>query len=294
MQAFLSLIRWNKPIGSLLLLWPTYWGLWLAAEGFPGWHLFTLFTLGTVVMRSAGCIINDLADRKWDGQVARTQHRPLVSGQITAHKAWVGFGILLSAALAIVWQMNPLTRMLAVLAALLVMLYPLMKRYTYYPQVVLGMAWSFGPLMAFTAVTNTLSPQALLVYITVVFWTIAFDTYYALSDLEDDRKIGVKSPAVHLGNKTPYFILFCHCVVFTLLFVIGQVFKLGLYTSVSEYVALFWVLYHFFQINRAMRQDPIKVMSTKAFHAFHQMHWVSFVLFVGIGLDLSFNELKAF
>ena len=282
MQAFLSLIRWNKPIGSLLLLWPTYWGLWLAAGGFPGWRWFLLFTLGVFIMRSAGCIINDLTDVSWDAKVERTQKRPLVLNQISRKKAWSGFWLLLFAALCLVSQMNHLTQLLAVIAASLTMLYPFMKRYTYYPQVILGAAWSFGPLMAFSALQNHLSINAFLVYAAVVFWAIAFDTYYALTDLEDDRKIGVKSPAVHLEKWTPLFALFCHLVAFALLLVIGHRLKLGSLYTVSWYVGLILVLLQYYQVNQALKYAPPKEAATKAFAAFYQNHWIELIVFLGI------------
>lgn len=285
MQAFLSLIRWSKPIGTLLLLWPTYWGLWLAAEGFPGWYWLSLFTLGVFVMRSAGCIINDLSDVIWDAQVERTKNRPLVLKTISRKNAWIGCFFLLLIALCLVSQMNRLTQYLAVMAATLTFLYPKMKRYTHYPQIILGAAWSLGPLMAFSALTETLSINAFLVYIAVIFWTIAFDTYYALADLTDDQKIGVKSPAVHLGNNTPIFALCCHLVTFALLLVIGHRFNLGFFYTLSWLVSLILIFMQFYQVNHALQHRSLQTAATTALTAFYHNHWIGLILFLGFALS---------
>lgn len=197
---YLQLMRTDKPIGTLLLLWPTYWALWLAADGFPQWHLLLIFSLGVFVMRSAGCVINDFADRKVDGKVKRTEQRPLAAGHVSAKEALVLFFVLIFAAFLLVLCLNFNTVLLSFAALGLAFCYPFMKRYTHLPQVVLGAAFSWAIPMAYMATLNTVPTEAWLLYGANLIWTVAYDTMYGMVDRDDDLKIGVKSTAILFGR----------------------------------------------------------------------------------------------
>ncbi len=197
---FISLARLDRPIGIYLLLWPTLTGLWFAAEGWPGWHLFFVFTFGAVLTRSAGCIINDIVDRNFDGRVRRTRERPLARNRIDVVEALLFMGALLFAALILVLTTNLLTVMLAFVAATIAAIYPLMKRYTYLPQAILGIAFSMGIPMAFSATTGSIPLIAWLLVTGNVVWTVAYDTEYAMVDRDDDIKLGLRSSAILFGE----------------------------------------------------------------------------------------------
>lgn len=193
---FAALARMDRPIGTYLLLWPTLTALWIAAEGFPGWHLLAVFALGTFLTRSAGCVINDLTDMKFDGLVERTKDRPLATGKIRKFEAMLFAAALLLLALSLVLTTNLYTLVLAVLAIAITATYPWMKRYTYLPQAVLGVAFSWGILMAFAAVGNKVTNVAWLLLIANLLWVVAYDTEYAMVDRDDDIKLGLKSTAI--------------------------------------------------------------------------------------------------
>ena len=195
---FIQLMRLEKPIGIYLLLWPTLWALWVAGEGVPSVKNLFIFVVGVMLMRAAGCVINDYADRNFDGHVSRTKARPLASGKVTPREALVLFAVLVALSFVLVLFTNATTIWLSFGGLALAACYPFMKRYTFYPQVVLGAAFSWGMPMAFTAETGSLPPEAWLLYIANLLWTVAYDTYYAMADREDDLKIGVKSTAIRL------------------------------------------------------------------------------------------------
>ncbi|UZK02490.1 4-hydroxybenzoate octaprenyltransferase [Venatoribacter cucullus] len=199
-QDWVALTRLNRPIGSYLLLGPTLWALWIAAQGVPDWHLLVIFTLGVFLMRSAGCIINDFADRKVDGHVKRTKDRPLATGRLTPKQALQGFAVLVVLAFLLVLLTNQLTIMLSVAALGLASLYPFMKRYTHLPQLFLGAAYSMAIPMAFAAQSNDIPQVAWLLYAANMAWTVAYDTLYAMVDRDDDLLIGVKSTAILFGD----------------------------------------------------------------------------------------------
>jgi 4-hydroxybenzoate polyprenyltransferase len=197
---YVKLMRLDKPIGILLLLWPTLWSLWLAAKGIPDFRNLFIFVLGVVLMRSAGCVINDYADRNFDGHVERTKQRVLAQKLVSEREALLLFIVLCLIAFVLVLFTNKLTICLSLGGVLLAAVYPFMKRYTYFPQLVLGAAFSWGIIMAFTAVRGELTQQIWLIYIANVIWTLAYDTFYAMVDRRDDIKIGVKSTAVLFGD----------------------------------------------------------------------------------------------
>lgn len=197
---YIKLARLDKPIGSLLLLWPTLWALWIAAEGVPRIDVLIVFTLGVVFMRSAGCVINDFADRKVDGHVERTNQRPLATGRISARSALVFFSVLTLCSFLLVLTMNTLTIALSFVAVALAACYPFMKRYTHLPQVVLGMAFGWAIPMGFAAQLDYVPYYAWLLFVANVLWTVAYDTLYAMVDRDDDLKIGIKSTAILFGQ----------------------------------------------------------------------------------------------
>ncbi len=278
---YAKLMRLDKPIGILLLLWPTLWSLWLAAKGLPRWDLLLIFTLGVIVMRSAGCVINDFADRKIDGRVARTQERPLVTGAISNRGALVLFALLCLCAFGLVLLTDPLTIKLSVGGLLLAFIYPFMKRHTHLPQVVLGAAFAWSVPMAFAAQAGALKPEMWLIYVTVVLWTVAYDTFYAMVDRADDIKIGVKSTAILFGDQDRFITGALQVMTLYSLYLIGQRFGLGMYynTSLVNVAGLF-----------CYQQVLIRYREPAAcFKAFLNNNWVGAVVFVGITVDLAFK-----
>ncbi|MDG2273120.1 MAG: 4-hydroxybenzoate octaprenyltransferase [Halioglobus sp.] len=276
-RALLQLIRFDKPVGILLLLWPTLWALWLAAQGVPNYELLAIFVAGTFLTRSAGCIINDIADRNLDGAVARTNARPLVTGVVTVREAIALFIVLMILAFILVLLTNQLTVMLSFAAVLLVCSYPFMKRYTQLPQLVLGAAFSWSIPMAFAAQIGTLPPGLWLVYLGNLLWTMAYDTEYAMVDREDDLKIGIKSTAILFGRYDRLMITMLQALSLVCLYFAGQAFELGLYFNVSLIVsaALFGYQQH---LIRDRRPD-------KCFRAFLHNKWVGMVIFIGVVLN---------
>lgn len=222
-QAVKLITRMDKPIGTYLLLWPTFWALWVAADGFPGWHLTIVFALGVFIMRSAGCVINDLADKNIDGKVKRTAERPLISGLMSSKQALSLFLALLIIALALVLTLSTYTVYLSIVAVILAAAYPFMKRFTHFPQVVLGAAFSWGMIMAFAEIQQGIPTTAWLLFLANVLWTIAYDTMYAMVDRDDDLLIGVKSTAIIFGRFDKLAIALIQILVLTLLIKVGQI-----------------------------------------------------------------------
>jgi len=226
-QAVKLITRMDKPIGTYLLLWPTYWALWIASDGWPNLHLLIVFSLGVFVMRSAGCVINDIADMNVDGKVERTKNRPLVSGLITKEAAVTLFGALIGIALGLVLTLSWPTIYLSVVALGLAASYPFMKRYTQLPQVVLGAAFSWGMIMAFSEAMGEVPAIAWLLFSANLLWTVAYDTMYAMVDRDDDIEIGVKSTAILFGKHDQRIIGFIQLLVLGLLFTIGELLAFG-------------------------------------------------------------------
>lgn len=227
-EAYARLVRLDKPIGILLLLWPTLWALWIAAEGIPDFHILGVFVAGVVVMRSAGCAINDYADRNIDPLVERTRLRPLATGIISPNEALGVFLVLALMAFALVLSLNSLTRWMSVGAVVLAASYPFMKRFHYLPQVNLGIAFAWAVPMAFTAVSATLPGRTgWLIFLAFVIWTVAFDTMYAMVDRDDDLKIGVKSTAILFGDADKLIIATLQIMMLLTLIFIGQLEELN-------------------------------------------------------------------
>ena len=275
-QALLQLIRFDKPIGTLLLLWPTLWALWIAAGGIPDYKLLAIFTAGTFLTRSAGCIINDLADRQVDGAVNRTNSRPLVTGAVTKREAVILFVALMLLAFVLVLFTNTLTIVLSIVAVVLASTYPFMKRYTHLPQVVLGLAFSWGIPMAFAAQRNELPPALWLLFVGNLWWIVAYDTMYAMVDRDDDIPAGIKSTAILFGSYDRAIIAVLQLLCLLSLYLAGQAFALGLYFNLSLVAAAILFGYHQYLIRNRDRGS--------CFRAFLHNNWVGMVIFVGIVL----------
>lgn len=274
---YLQLIRFDKPIGSLLLLWPTLWGLWIAAEGIPEASILFIFCAGVFLMRSAGCVINDYADRKIDKHIARTKDRPLTSGKISEKEALTLFGLLILIAFMCVLFLNRLTILLSFIAVFLASLYPFMKRFTFYPQFFLGLAFSCAIPMGFAAITNEIPNIVWPIYTATILWIIAYDTQYAMVDKEDDIKIGVKSTAIAFGQYDKLFVLGFHLSGLILLAVTGFLLKLGLFYYLGLIGALVFLLYQQWLIKDSL--PPL------CFKAFLNNNWYGMSVFLGLFLN---------
>lgn len=267
-------MRLDKPIGILLLLWPTLWALWLSADGHPHWMFVGIFTLGTVLMRSAGCVMNDVADRKFDGHVTRTNQRPLVAGEVSVKEALVLAAILSLIAFVFVLALNPLTILLSVPALFLAASYPLTKRFFALPQAYLGIAFGFGIPMAFAAVQGLVPLEAWLMLLANVCWSLAYDTEYAMVDRKDDLKIGIRSSAITFGRFDVALIMFFYLAMLILLACVGHCLHLSWPYYVGLFAALGVVLYHYQLIKN--REE------SKCFKAFLHNNWVGALIFAGI------------
>lgn len=282
-KAFLywQLARMNRPIGTLLLLWPTLWSLWLAAEGVPSIKNLVIFTLGVIVMRAAGCVINDFADRKIDGDVKRTKDRPLATGAVSSREALGLFTVLCLIALGLVLMTNLLTIELSVGGLLLAFCYPFMKRYTHLPQVVLGAAFAWGIPMAYAAETGSLHENIWLIYLAVVLWTVAYDTFYAMVDRDDDIKIGVKSTAILFGEQDRLITGILQVLALYALLLVGNRFELGTFYYLGLIAAALFFIYQQWLIRFRTREA--------CFKAFVNNHWVGLVVFLGLVAEYQFR-----
>ena len=276
---YFALMRIDRPIGTYLVMWPALWSLWLAAKGVPDIHLLLVFISGAFLMRSAGCVINDFADRHIDGHVQRTQHRPLATAVITSKEALQLFILLCLSAAALLLFTNALTASYAVLAFLLATLYPFTKRFTQLPQVILGMAFSCSIPMAFAAQTNNVPLVALALYFAVISWVVAYDTFYAMVDREDDIKINVKSTAILFGRHDRIITALLQLIFLALLVLIGHQQALGTIYFSSLLIISGLFLY---------QQHLIKDRSPAAcFKAFLNNNFVGMAVFIGIAVDLA-------
>jgi 4-hydroxybenzoate polyprenyltransferase len=283
---YLRLMRFDRPVGTLLLLWPTLAALWIAAAGRPPLPLVVVFAVGTIVMRAAGCVINDYADRSLDAHVARTRNRPLATKQITEAEALVLFALLLSVALVLLFFLNAPTQRLAVGGAAIATLYPFMKRWTYLPQVVLGAAFSWGIVMAFSATGAGLSDAAWLLFIASVFWIVAYDTLYAMVDRDDDLRVGIKSTAILFGAADRTMVAILQTSTVTTLALLG----LQLHYGVAYYAGLVVVAALFAHQQRLIRRrEP-----SGCFAAFRNNVWVGFALFAATVVELEWPLLFKF
>ena len=277
LDIYKRLTRLDKPIGSLLLLWPTLWGLWFAAEGVPSISILVIFVLGTLLMRSAGCVVNDYADKDFDPHVERTKKRPLAAREISTKEA-----LLLAAGLALIsflmiLPLNPLVVVLSFPALLIAASYPYTKRFLAIPQAYLGIAFGFGIPMAFAAVRGEIPALAWLILVANCFWTLAYDTEYAMVDRDDDLKIGIKTAAITFGQFDVIIIMLCYAMFLALLAIVGTMLQMGMIYYLGLVMALAIAVYHYVLIRERKREN--------CFKAFLHNNWIGGTVFVGIAMD---------
>ncbi|MCP3666652.1 MAG: 4-hydroxybenzoate octaprenyltransferase [Gammaproteobacteria bacterium] len=277
LRAYLSLIRIERPIGILLLLWPALWALWIATADVPPWHILAIFLLGVALMRSSGCAINDYADREIDGHVERTSKRPIATGLVSPKEALWVFVILSLTAFGLVLFLNWQTIALSFVAAFFASVYPFMKRYTHLPQLMLGMAFGWAVPMAFMAVTEKIPPVAWVLFVATVIWALIYDTEYAMVDREDDLKIGVKSTAILFGRNDRLIIGLLQLVMMSLLLWVGLLAELGVSYFMGLGLALLLALRQQWLIRNRSREG--------CFKAFMENNIFGLVIFVGLFID---------
>jgi len=271
---YLDLIRWDRPAGWLLLLWPTLGALWFAAEGWPGWHLLAVFVLGTILMRSAGCCVNDVADRDFDRHVKRTAQRPVTSGAISVRQALAFGAVLALAAFALVLTTNRITVLWSFGALAITLIYPLAKRFVSIPQAVLGIAFSFGIPMAFAAVRGSVPELAWWLLAGNLFWVLAYDTEYAMVDRDDDLKIGMKTSAITFGRFDVAAVMLSYAIFLAVWAWAGASRSLGVVFFAGIAVAAGQAIWHWWLIRERTRDG--------CFKAFRLNHWLGFTVFVGV------------
>jgi len=276
-QTYVQLMRLDKPIGILLLLWPMLWGLWFAAQGLPDWEILIIFVLGTILMRSAGCVINDYADRKIDPHVERTKNRPMAAGRVSSKEAFLLAGGLSLSAFLLILPLNQLTILLSVPALFLAGTYPFTKRFFAMPQAYLGIAFSFGIPMAFAAQTDNLPPIIWILMLANLFWVIAYDTAYAIVDKPDDLIIGIQTSAITFGRFDVLGVMVCHACFIVIMLIIGQLQQMNLAYYAGLMVATGLIMYQYTLIRNRDR--------ALCFKAFLHNNWVGMVVFAGIALD---------
>ena len=280
LSLYFQLTRLNRPIGILLLLWPTLWGVLIAGNGHPTWLIVTIFVLGTVLMRSAGCVINDYADRDFDKYVKRTESRPITSGKISPVEAlWLAVALTLLS-LLLIYPLNALTRWLDIPATFLAASYPLTKRFLAIPQAYLGIAFGFGIPMAFAAQLDTVPTEAWWLLLANIFWCIAYDTEYAMVDRDDDIHLGIHSSALFFGQYDVIAIMACYATAITLLISIGYELHRGTFYYLGLLIASCIAAYHFTLIRNRQREA--------CFKAFLHNNWLGAAVFMGILLDYLF------
>ncbi len=278
-----KLMRIDKPIGIWLLLWPTLWALWLAGEGTPDQGLFVVFLLGVFIMRSAGCVLNDYVDRKIDPYVERTRTRPIASGRVAPTEALVLCVTLSLVAVGLATMLNRPAQLLAIVAGVLTIAYPFVKRFVSIPQFILGVAFGWAVPMAFAAETGEIPELAWLVFGTAVIWAVIYDTFYAMVDREDDLKIGVKSTAILFGEVDLFVIASLQLLMLLALVLIGGRANLNFWYYLSVFIAGLMMAYHLWL---ARDRQP-----TRCFAAFLHNHYIGMTVFIGIVLDYTFNPV---
>ncbi len=287
---YLDLIRWDRPAGWLLLLWPTLAALWIAADGWPGWHLLGVFVLGTILMRSAGCCVNDVADREFDRHVKRTAQRPVTRGAVGVREALAVGAVLALAAFALVLSTTPPAIWLSFVALAITLAYPYAKRFVSMPQAVLGVAFSFGIPMAFAAaqggsswglgaIADAVPPQAWGLLAANLFWVLAYDTEYAMVDRDDDLRIGMKTSAITLGRRDVAAVMAFYALHLLGWIWLGRALGLGGWFLLGIAAAAAQALWHYTLIRERSREG--------CFRAFRANHWLGFAVFAGVAVDLA-------
>lgn len=281
LEQYAYLVRLDRPIGIYLLLWPTLWALWIAAKGWPDWLVLFVFVSGVFLMRSAGCAINDFADRKIDPHVERTKDRPLAAGRVTARETLLVFASLSITAFLLVLLMNTLTIYMSFVGIALAASYPFAKRFHYMPQIHLGAAFGWAAPMAFTAQANEITPVTWLIFMATVLWATAYDTMYAMADREDDLKIGVKSTAILFGEADKLMVALLQVMLLLDLYFIGRQSELGLFYNISLIIAAGFAGYQQYLIKD--RKPEL------CFKAFLNNNWFGMVVFIGVFVDYWVN-----
>ena len=281
LTSYAYLIRLDKPIGTLLLLWPTLWALWLASSGVPNLSILIIFVVGTFLMRSAGCAINDYADRDFDRHVMRTQERPVTSGKISGKEA-IGVAVILALlAFLLIQPLNGFTKQLSVLALLVAFVYPFTKRFFVMPQAVLGIAFGFGIPMAYAAILDFIPLEAWVLLIGNIFWAIAYDTAYAMVDRDDDIRLGLRTSAITFGRYDVLAIGISYVILLISQLWVANIASLSNYFLIGWFAALACAIYHMKLVSSRKRED--------CFLAFRHNNWLGGFLFLGIVLGLSLN-----
>jgi len=276
---YLDLIRWSRPAGWLVLLWPTLSGLWLAARGFPGWHLLAVFVAGTILMRSAGCCVNDVADREFDRHVKRTARRPVTTGEVGVREALAVGAVLALAAFGLVLTTTPAAIAWSFPALAIALVYPFAKRHVSMPQAVLGVAFSFGIPMAYAAVQGRVPPEAWILLLGNAFWVLAYDTEYAMVDRDDDLKIGMKTSAITLGRFDVAAVMGFYVVYLAVWLAVGVARAPSPILVAAFALAAAQAAWHYTLIRHRTREG--------CFTAFSQNHWLGATVFAGIALALA-------
>lgn len=282
LDAYERLMRLDKPIGILLLLWPTMWALWLATRGQPYWIYLLIFITGTVLMRSAGCVMNDIADQKYDGLVERTKNRPLATGEVTRKEAYFLAAGLCLLAFILVLFFNKSTILLSFAALFLAATYPLTKRFLTIPQAYLGVAFGFGIPMAFSAANDYIPPLAWWLLVANVFWAIAYDTQYAMVDRDDDIKIGIQSSALFFGQYDVLAIMVCYAAMLGILLYVGNFLGLGKYYAIGIGFSIGFAIGQYQLIKKRLKTD--------CFKAFLLNNWIGFAIFAGLAAEYYFHS----
>ena len=277
LDTYERLMRLDKPIGILLLLWPTLWALWIVSRGVPDWITLLIFITGTALMRSAGCVMNDIADRKYDGLVERTKNRPLAAGEVSVKEAYALVVFLGLLAFALVLQLNKTTILLSFAAFFLAATYPFTKRFLAIPQAYLGVAFGFGIPMAFAAVNDFIPSLAWILLAVNVFWAIAYDTEYAMVDRDDDIKIGIKSSALFFGKYDVLAVMMSYIAMLSLMIYVGQLKAYGTFYYLGLAAALMLIVWQYQLIKKRVKAE--------CFNAFLANNWIGFALFIGLAIQ---------
>jgi len=274
---YFRLVRLDKPVGIMLLLWPTLTALWLASDGHPDWRLVVIYSLGTVLMRSAGCAVNDYADQDFDKHVKRTADRPVTSGKISGKEALAVAGLLAIISFCLVIPLNTLTKQMSVAALIIAGTYPYFKRFFAIPQAYLGIAFGFGIPMAFASVQNQIPVAAWVLLVANIFWAVAYDTEYAMVDRDDDLKIGIQTSAITFGRFDVLAVMLCYAFSFALITLTGLQYGLGIFFLTGMAVAALFAVYHYTLIRHRERMA--------CFAAFRHNNWLGAVIFAGVVID---------
>ena len=273
---YLLLMRLDKPIGIWLLMWPMLWSLWIASEGQISLKILLIFLFGVIIMRSAGCVLNDFADRKIDPHVKRTQNRPIASGKVSEKEAIILFLFLMTVAFGLIFFLNTTTKVLAVFGASITAIYPFVKRVLSAPQLILGFAFGWGVPMAFAAVLGHVPLLGWLIFIIAIIWALIYDTYYAMVDRDDDLKLDVRSTAILFGRYDLFIIGILQCLMLTLLFFMAKLAALGIWVYIAIIVSMLMMVYHQWLAKERDRESCFKV--------FMHNHYIGMAIFIGIVL----------